>query len=434
MPDRAVQPDRLQGGHRHLADPLTGRRVQHRREHVAGLDEPGGTAETLVGDPDDRGHAVDGGRLVRDDVRGYVVEHLGDPAAVLVADETGFLKKGIRSVGVQRQCSGTAGRTENCQIGTFLCYASGKGRALIDRELYLPMSWTEDRQRCRDAAIPDEVAFGTKPQQARAMLERAVAAGVPFAWFTADEAYGQSPGLRGWLQEQDISYVMATRCDDQVAFGLFTTTRVDALIAKLPARSWTRLSCGDGALGPRRYDWARLPIRDTFPNERRGWVLARRSISDPTDIAYYVCFGPRGTRLRELVRVAGSRWAVEESFQTAKNEVGLDQCQVRRYDAWYAHITLAMTAAAFLVATRATEADKEPEKGGGGGGGDPAPETLIPLSSNEIRRLFTKLVLTGRTAADHVLHWSNWRRHRQAQAKASHYRKRLKTSESHDPP
>ncbi|MGC4857483.1 IS701 family transposase, partial [Micromonospora sp. DT4] len=148
-----------------------------------------------------------------------------------------------------------------------------------------------------------------------------------------------------------------------VASGLFTTTRVDALIAKLPARSWTRLSCGDGAHGPRRYDWARLPIRETFAHERRGWVLARRSISDPTDIAYYVCFGPRGTRLRELVRVAGSRWAVEESFQTAKNEVGLDQYQVRRYDAWYAHITLAMTAAAFLVATRATETDKEPKKG-----------------------------------------------------------------------
>lgn len=157
--------------------------------------------------------------------------------------------------------------------------------------------------------------------------------------------------------------MMATRCDDQVTSGLFTTTRVDTLIAKLPAGAWTRLSCGDGAHGPRRYDWARLPIRQTFPHDRRGWVLARRSISDPTDIAYYVCFGPRGTRLRELVRVAGSRWAVEESFQTAKNEVGLDQYQVRRYDAWYAHITLAMTAAAFLVATRAAEADKEPEKG-----------------------------------------------------------------------
>jgi SRSO17 transposase len=300
---------------------------------------------------------------VRDDVRDYVVEAIGDPGGVLVADETGFVKKGRRSAGVQRQYSGTAGRVENCQIGTFLCYATGRGRALIDRELYLPVSWIDDRGRCREAAVPDEVEFVTKPQQARAMLERAVAAKVPFAWFTADEAYGQNPGLRGWLEDQDISYVMATRCDDEVASGLYTTTRVDRLVATLPARAWKRLSCGDGAHGPRRYDWVSTPIRRTYPEGRRGWVLARRSISDPSEIAYYVCFGPRGTRLRELVRVAGTRWAVEESFQTAKNEVGLDQYQVRRYDAWYAHITLAMAAAAFLVATRAAEADNQLKKG-----------------------------------------------------------------------
>jgi SRSO17 transposase len=295
---------------------------------------------------------------VRDDVRDYVVERIGDPDGVLIADETGFAKKGRSSAGVQRQYSGTLGRTDNCQIGVFLAYATGTGRALIDRELYLPVSWTNDRDRCRRAAIPDEVEFATKPQQARVMLERAIAAGVPFAWFTADEAYGQNPGLRGWLEDQDIAYVMATRRDDEVASGLHTTTRVDALIGKLPAGAWRRRSCGDGAHGPRVYDWASVPIRRVFAHGRRGWVLARRSISDPSEIAYYVCFGKRGTRLRELVRVAGSRWAVEESFQTAKNEVGLDQYQVRRYDAWYAHITLAMLAAAFLVAVRALEAAK----------------------------------------------------------------------------
>jgi SRSO17 transposase len=296
--------------------------------------------------------------LVRDDLRDYVVEHLGESDGVLIADETGFVKKGVRSAGVQRQYSGTAGRTENCQIGTFLCYASAKGRALIDRELYLPVLWTDDQPRCRAAAIPDEVEFATKPQQARMMLQRAIAAGVPFAWFTADEAYGQNPGLRSWLEEQDVAYVMATRCDQQVAAGLFTTRRVDQLIAAVRPGAWVRVSCGDGAHGPRRYDWARVPIRRGFGPDRRGWVLARRSISDPTEIAYYVCYGTRGTRLRELVRVAGARWAVEESFQTAKNEVGLDQYQVRRYDAWYAHITLAMAAAAFLAATRASEAAK----------------------------------------------------------------------------
>ncbi|MDM4723540.1 IS701 family transposase [Micromonospora sp. WMMA1363] len=295
---------------------------------------------------------------VRDDVRGYVVEAIGDPAGVLVAGETGFVKKGRASAGVQRQYSGTAGKTENCQIGTFLCYATAKGRALIDRELYLPTSWTGDRDRCRRAAVPDDVEFATKPQQAQAMLQRAIEAGVPFAWFTADEVYGQNPGLRGWLEDQDVAYVMATRCDNAVPSGLHTTSRVNELVARVRAGAWQRLSCGDGAHGPRRYDWARLPIRRTFAHGRRGWVLARRSISDPSDIAYYVCFGPRGTRLRDLVRVAGSRWSVEESFQTAKNEVGLDQYQVRRYDAWYGHITLAMAAAAFLVVTRAAEAAK----------------------------------------------------------------------------
>jgi SRSO17 transposase len=317
----------------------------------AGDGSPDGMQELLCSPGWDRD-------AVRDDVRDYVVEHLADPDGVLIADETGFAKKGRASAGVQRQYSGTLGRTDNCQIGVFLAYFTWKGRALIDRELYLPVSWTGDRDRCRRAAVPDEVEFATKPQQARMMLERAIAAGVPFAWFTADEAYGQNPGLRGWLEESDIAYVMATRCDDEVPSGLHTTSRVDALIAVVRAGAWRRMSCGDGAHGPRVYDWTWLPIRRVFEHGRRGWVLARRSISDPSEIAYYVCFGKRGTRLRELVRVAGSRWAVEESFQTAKNEVGLDQYQARRYDAWYAHITLAMLAAAFLVATRAVEAEK----------------------------------------------------------------------------
>ena len=250
---------------------------------------------------------------VRDDVRAGVVAAIGDAAGVLVADETGFVKKGSGSAGVQRQYTGTTGKVDNCQIGVFLAYHTASGRALIDRELYLPQSWTSDRDRCRRVHVPDGVGFATKPQQARVMLERAVAAGVPFAWFTADEAYGQNPGLRGWLEEQDIAYVMATRCDHEVPSGLYSSTRVDQLVAKIRPGAWRRISCGDGA------------------------------------------HGPRGTRLRTLVKTAGARWAVEESFQTAKNEVGLDQYQVRRYDAWYAHITLAMAAAAFLTIIRATE-------------------------------------------------------------------------------
>jgi SRSO17 transposase len=233
---------------------------------------------------------------------------------------------------------------------------------LIDRELYLPTSWTDDKDRCATAAVPQGVDFATKPDQVRMMVERAVAAGVPFAWFTADEAYGQNPGLRGWLEARDISYVMATRRDHEVPSGLHTVTRADQLVGRVRPGAWRRLSCGDGGHGPRIYEWVSVPIRRAFPPGRRGWVLARRSIGTG-EICYYVCFGPRGTRLRELVRVAGARWAVEESFQTAKNEVGLDQYQVRRYDAWYAHITLAMAAAAFLVVTRATEAAQEATQG-----------------------------------------------------------------------
>jgi SRSO17 transposase len=345
-----VEPRRLAFAYvRGLLAPLERRNGWTIAEH-AGRRSPNAVQEMLYSpcwDPD----------AVRDDVRGYVIEHLGDPGGVLIADETGFVKKGVRSAGVQRQYTGTAGKVENCQIGTFLAYASSKGRALIDRELYLPKRWVADRDRCRRAAIPDEVDFATKPEQARTMIERAVAAGVPFGWFTADEAYGQNRELREWCEQQDIAYVMATRKDHEVPSGLHTSTRVDQLVAKIRPGAWRRMSCGDGAHGPRVYDWASVPIRAPFPHGRRGWVLARRNITTG-ELAYYVCFGPRGTRLRTLVRTAGARWAVEESFQTAKNEAGLDQYQVRRYDAWYAHITLALAAAAFLTITRADQAAK----------------------------------------------------------------------------
>jgi SRSO17 transposase len=294
---------------------------------------------------------------VRDEVRTAVVQAIGDPAGVLVADETGFIKKGKASSGVQRQYTGTTGKVDNCQIGVFLAYHTRRGRALIDRELYLPKSWTEDRERCRRAHIPDEVEFATKPAQAQSMLQRAVEAEVPFAWFTGDEAYGQHRELREWCEQQDIHYVLATRKDHEVPSGLHTTTRVDELIAKIRAGAWRRMSCGNGAHGPRVYDWVSVAIRAEFPHDRRGWVLARRNITTG-ELAYYVCFGPRGSRLRTLLTVAGARWAVEEGFQIAKNEAGMDQYQARRYDAWYAHITLAMAAAAFLTIVRAAEATK----------------------------------------------------------------------------
>ena len=226
---------------------------------------------------------VDG---VRDDVRAYVAEQLGEPGGVLIADDTGFLKKGTRSAGVQRQYSGTAGRTENCQVGVFLAYASEYGHALIDRELYLPQSWMEDPQRCRAAGIPEEAEFTTRPRQAQAMIARAVAAGVPFSWFTADEACGQAKWLQAWLEDQDIWYVMAIRCSDTL-----TTPegerRAGDLIAAVPARAWQKISAGAGAHGPREYHWARIPVRAGWERGRGHWLLARRPLAGPAEIACY---------------------------------------------------------------------------------------------------------------------------------------------------
>jgi SRSO17 transposase len=292
-------------------------------------------------------------REVRDDVRDYVIEHLGSPEGVLIADETGFLKKGTRSAGVQRQYSGTAGRTENCQIGVFLAYASPQGHALIDRELYIPASWTQDRDRCRAAGIPEDIGFAAKPQLAQQMLARALEAGVPFAWFTADEVYGQAPYLREWLEARDVFYVVAIKCRDTLT-TLEGPQRADALIAALPARAWQRLAVGAGVHGPREYHWARIPSRaGTWRPGRGHWLLARRSLHDPQDIAYYACYGPRRSTVADLAWVAGSRWHVEECFQQAKNEAGLDHYQVRSWRAWYAHITLSMLALAWLAVSRA---------------------------------------------------------------------------------
>ena len=296
--------------------------------------------------------------LVRDDLRDYVVEHLGDDAAVLVVDETGFLKKGTKSAGVGRQYSGTAGRIENCQIGVFLAYAAPAGRTFIDRELYLPRAWTDDRDRCAEAGIGAEVPFHTKPELAVAMLTRALDAGVPAGWVAADEVYGQNAGLRLALEERGLSYVLAVPVNQYTIAaidGRIGQIRVDALSAGLGENAWTRLSAGDGAKGRRVYDWARVPIRPLSEPDRY-WLLVRRRLTDG-ELAHYLCFAPPRTPLHQFVAVAGRRWAIEESFQTAKGEVGLDHYQVRRYDAWYRHVTLACWAHAYLTVTRAAASD-----------------------------------------------------------------------------
>ena len=293
--------------------------------------------------------------LVRDDLKDYVVEHLGDTDGVLVVDETGFLKKGNKSVGVQRQYSGTAGRIENSQIGVFLAYACAKGRTLLDRELYLPQVWAEDWERRREAGVPEDVVFQTKARLAQLMLVRAVESGVPFSWVTGDEVYGSDRNLRLWLEEQGIPHVLAVRSNEK----LWAWTekgprqvRADRLASQVDETGWIRCSAGDGPKGPRLYDWVTVAIRPLREPGRGYWLLTRRSVAKPEELAYYVCFGPAGTTLEQLVTVAGRRWTIEECFEETKGQVDLDQYEVRRWDGWYRHITLAMLAHAYLAVVR----------------------------------------------------------------------------------
>jgi SRSO17 transposase len=286
---------------------------------------------------------------VRDDLRAYVIEHLGEASGVLVVDETGFVKKGKKSAGVARQYSGTAGRRENSQVGVFLGYASPKGYAFIDRALYLPEEWTNDRVRCREAGIPDEVEFATKGELAKRMLERAFAAGVPAEWVVGDTVYGYEE-LRIWLDERAKNYVLAV--PETHTVWVQGRQQPDGLLAALlPPQAWVVLSAGEGSKGPRLYEWAWLQLPDETggPHERARFLLIRRSLADAGKRAYYRVAGPAQTTLPEVVQVAGSRWKIEEGYEQAKGEVGLDQYEVRGFRAWYRYMTLALLAYAALV-------------------------------------------------------------------------------------
>jgi SRSO17 transposase len=284
---------------------------------------------------------------VRDDLRAYVVEHLSDEQAVLVLDETGFIKKGAKSAGVHRQYSGTAGRIENCQIGVFLASASRSGQALIDRALYLPKGWTDDRERCQKAGIPKEVAFATKPEIARTMLKRAFGAGVPCAWVTGDSVYGGDYQLRRLIEAAGKGYVLQVTSNQHLGF-----VRVDEWLEDVPdSGGWVRLSAGDGAKGPRLYDWAYLP----HSGGREGWQMAlliRAKIDRPDELAFFLTLAPADTPLETLVRIAGTRWTIEACFEQAKGEVGLDEYEVRSWTGWHRHVTLAMLAHAYLAVLR----------------------------------------------------------------------------------
>ena len=297
---------------------------------------------------------------VRDDLRALVVAEFGDPGGVLVVDETGFPKQGRQSVAVARQYCGTLGKLANCQIGVFLGYASARGRVGLDRALYLPKEWAEDRARRRRVGIPDGVPFRTKPHLAGELVERALDAGVPAAWVTADEVYGGDGGFRAPLEARGQAHVLAVRSNQAVSTwppqGAPAASTAARLVATVPVDGWQRLSCGEGAQGPRVYDWALVPAR---PALRAGWVhavLARRHPERLQEIAWYLVYAPQDTPLAEIVRAAGARWAIEETFKLAKGQVGLDQYEVRSWQGWYRHVTLALLALAALAggADRAT--------------------------------------------------------------------------------
>jgi len=341
------------------------------------------------------------------DVRDYVSTAFADPDAVLVVDETGDLKKGVATVGVQRQYTGTAGRIENSQVAVYLTYAAARGHALIDTRLYLPKSWTEDRSRRVRAGVPDDVEFATKPALAQRMIISALDASVPASWVAGDEVYGADSALRSACRDRGVGYVLAVACNHHVVTA---GCRVDALAAAVPAFGWQRLSAGSGSKGPRLYSWLLMDITSALPGHE--WIMVRRNDSTG-ELAYYRCWSARPVPLQTLVRVAGRRWTIEESFQAAKGQAGLDEHQVRTWTSWRRWVILAMLALAFLAVTAANERDNTP-----------APQGLIPFTLNEIRHLFDKLILARTATEDTIWAWSLWRRKHQATARTCHYRRR----------
>ncbi|HEY6423700.1 MAG TPA: IS701 family transposase [Pseudonocardiaceae bacterium] len=354
---------------------------------------------------------------VRDDLRGYVVDAFGDDAAVLVVDETGDLKKGEKSVGVQRQYTGTAGRIENAQVAVYLTYAAPRGHAFIDRALYLPRSWADDQPRRDAAGVPADAAFATKPALATAMISRAVQAGVPAGWVAGDEVYGADPTLRKTVREHGLGYVLQVAANRRMPTHA-GPRRVDTLPALIPESGWQTYSCGRGSKGHRDYAWAwiqLLPEPGDPDTSGEHHLLIRRN-QRTGELAYLRCYTPGPTTLATLVKVAGQRWRIEESFQTGKGLVGLDQHQVRGWTSWHRWTTLAMLAHAFLAVATALERDHSP-----------TPQGLIPLTVNEFRRLFDALLLAAGHTITSLLAWSTWRRRHQARARDSHYRRREQT-------
>src|SRR5215467_14566715 len=340
-----------------------------------------------------------------------------------------FGTRGRKSAGVGVQYCGTTGQVQNCQVGVFLSYMTAKGHPLIDRELYLPLDWCEDRQRCCAAGIPESVRFQTKPELAVQMIERVFQAQIPIAWVVADTVYGGNLDLRTWLETHQYPYVLAVACNEPVGFQTPAGRRreeaalVEAFV--LHEQDWQRLSLSEGTKGPRLFDWAIVPMLHQWEDDGRHWLLIRRSIADPQEKSYYFVFAPPGTTLQEMVRASGERWHVEEDFANAK-DMGLDHYEVRSFIAWYRHITLVLLALAYLAGICATAcsstsppATSRPSP--------PARQLLLPLTIPEVRHLLARLIWPASSSACLVLAWSWWRRCHQRCASYYHTKRRLKT-------
>ena len=361
--------------------------------------------------------------LVRDDLRAYVLEHLGAPRAILVLDETSFPKRGKKSAGVQKQYCGTTGQVENCQVAVFLSYVSEKGHTLIDRELYLPQRWTDDRERCREANIPETVGFQTKCELARRMVERIWEAQIPIAWVVADTVYGSNLDLRTWLEQHQYAYVLAVACDEPVGIQTPQGRRqvevreVEALL--LHPQDWQRLSMSQGTKGPRLFDWVAVPVLHRWEDDGHHWLLIRRSPTSPNEKAYYFVFAPKGATLQEMVKAIGARWHIEEDFEGSK-DIGLDQYEVRHWTGWYRHMTLVMLAHAFLTVMCTQDQTSVPNAS------SPLPALVeAPLTVPEVRHLLAHLIWPLACSAKLVLAWSSWRRWHRGQASYYHTKRRL---------
>jgi len=346
------------------------------------------------------------------------MEYLADSQAVLIVDETGFPKQGDKSAGVQIQYCGLTGEVENCQVGVFVAYAAARGATFLDRELYLPQSWTQDRQRCREAGIPDAIDYAPKTELARQMIERVQGSAIPFAWVAADALYGDNVDLRTWLEEQGLPYVLGIHSDEPVVVptsqGIRLLTVKDCAQLVDAGQGWQRVSMGEGTKGARVFDWASLAVLHHGIDDQQHWVLIRRSVVDSTRLTFYLVYGPIGTHLSKMVWVVGKRWKIEEVLEAGKGEVGFDHYEVRLWTSWYRHVTFAMLAHAYLTVMRSQMIPSDStdllEAG----------LDILPLTIAEVRHLLWQTAWPQAPPLWFILAWSRWRRQHQASALRSH--------------